>query len=296
MKNTKLLKRILIITASVAGGLIAVAVLLGVLNAVVADGKWTFGWNDYRYDETGYEIGSATVPYDTVTRIEIDWIDGMVTLQSCQDSYISITEQSEDELHESVKLRWRVSDNGKTLSIKYRKSSYYFNMSAEDRNKVLTVRIPETLLEKMEDIELSVVSSNIMLENIKAESFSLETVSGNFIAEECDMLAFSAETVSGAVVYNGTLHNSFEADSTSGSILLMGDICPAEVDIETVSADIKLCFPKDVSMTLDWETASGKLSSDIAMTQSGESYIAGGGTSRVNAESVSGNLNIKVKE
>lgn len=296
METQKRWKRILIVTASVAGGLVAVAILLGVLNALIADGAWTFGWNDYRYDETGYEIGSSTVPYDGITEIEIDWIDGLVVIEACDDAYISISEQASEELHESVQVHWRVSEDGKTLSVKYRKSSYYFSLGSDNRQKELTLRIPRSLMENLKGIELSAVSSNVLVENIKADHLDLETVSGNFIAEGCDMRSVTAETVSGAVIYNGTLHDALEADSTSGSVLFIGDKCPEKVDVETVSAEVKLTLPADVSMTLDWETVSGKMSSDIALTQSGDGYVAGAGASAVKVETVSGSLKITEKE
>jgi hypothetical protein len=296
METKKRWKRILIITASIVGGLIGVAILLGVLNAVVADGAWTFGWNDYRYDETGYEIGNATLPYDGITEIEIDWIDGLVVVEACDDAYISITEQAAEELHESVQVRWRVSEDGKKLTVKYRKSSYYFSLGSDNRQKELTLRIPRSLMEQMERIDLTANSTNVMVKNVKADQLDLETVSGNLIAEGCEMKSVSAETVSGAVIYNGVLHDAFEVDSTSGSVLLIGDVCPKRVDIETVSAEVKLTFPAEASMTLDWETASGKMSSDIALTKSGDVYVAGTGASDVSVETVSGSLKITEKE
>lgn len=295
MEKKMLWKRVLIILACVAGGLVAVAIVLGVLNAVVADGAWTFGWTDYRYDETDYEIGNGSIPYGEISQIEIDWIDGMVCIEACKDDYISLSEEADGELHDSVKLRWCVSEDG-TLSVKYRKSAYYFGTGNENRNKQLVVRIPERLFDGMQRIELSVASSNVMVKNVKAKSFDLETNSGNFIAEGCEFNAFSAETVSGAVVYNGVLHNSFEADSKSGSILLIADACPAEVEIETASAAVKLQFLKDISMTVNWTTKSGKLTSDISLSEKNGAYVAGEGSARVSVQTVSGDCIITEKE
>lgn len=292
MNQKQLLKRVLIVTLSIVGGLTAVAIVLGVLNAVVADGEWTFGWNDYRYDETGYQLGSGTIPFEEISNLEIDWIDGEVNIVACNDMYISVSEQAEESLHESLILRWRVSDDGGTLSVRYRNSSYYFGIGNESRNKVLTVRIPEKLFEHMENIKITVGSSNVMVQNIRADSLTLDSVSGHFIAENCQFADFSAETVSGALVYNGTVEKSVEIDSVSGEVLFMGESCPEEVDIETVSSDITLSFPSDVSMTVDWEGGSGRLTSDIALTQNGELYVAGDGLSLITAESIRGDLKI----
>ena len=58
-------KKPLTVIAIVMGALLLGAVVMGVLNALVADGAWHFGWESYRYEDSGYEIGGASVPSRT---------------------------------------------------------------------------------------------------------------------------------------------------------------------------------------------------------------------------------------
>lgn len=117
------LKKMLPILAIVVGALILGAIVVGILNALLANGTWSFGWSDYRYDDSNYRIGDGTIAAPNVTEIEVDWIDGRIEILPCDDMFLSVTEFSANELTEDSRLRWRVSEDGKSLSIKYRKSS-----------------------------------------------------------------------------------------------------------------------------------------------------------------------------
>ena len=79
----KRLKRVAVIAAITMGAFLLLAIVLGVLNALVGDGRWNFGWNDYRYDDEGYEVGEGTVPHTGITAIDLDWIDGGVEIVAC---------------------------------------------------------------------------------------------------------------------------------------------------------------------------------------------------------------------
>ena len=94
----KKLKRVLTILGITIGASLAVAILIGILNALVANGTWSFGWSDYRYDESGYEVGEGSVFSDDLTTLSIDWIDGEVRIVSCGDQYISLSETSDEKL------------------------------------------------------------------------------------------------------------------------------------------------------------------------------------------------------
>ena len=107
MKQFKKMKKPLMITAIVIAALVLAAVVVGILNATVAGGSWNFGWSDYRYDESGYRVGSGTIPAHNITAMDVDWIDGNVQIVLCDDSYPSVTESAKTELTEDSLLRWR---------------------------------------------------------------------------------------------------------------------------------------------------------------------------------------------
>ncbi len=289
MKNRSTLKRVTVITLCVVGGLLLLAVILGVLNALVADGKWSFGWKSYRYDETGFEMGGGSIAVDGIQGISVDWIDGEVRFEVCQDTYVSLSEESANELPESALLRWRVNAEG-ILEVKYRKPSTYFG--SIDRQKRLTVRIPEATLDELQMLELDVVSSNVMIEGISVPELDFESVSGNLIAKSCIFGTFDAETVSGALVCDSKVTDSYHAETVSGSVLLISPVCPANGDVETTSGEVKLTLPADSALTLNWETVGGKLLNGLGLTGSGNRYTSGDGKAKFSVETVSGDLSL----
>ncbi len=188
------LKKALKIVGLVAASLMLLAVLVGVLNALVAGGSWNFGWTDYRYDDTEYKSGEGSVIADGITSIDIDWIDGKVEVQLCQDRYISLSEQSAEALSEDSQLHYRVSEDGKTLTVKYRASSWYFGNS-KNKDKTLILRIPEHMIEsgQLQALKIKSVSGDIHVDatpitkpaegeeplSLALKSLSIETKSGD---------------------------------------------------------------------------------------------------------------------
>ena len=120
----KQFKKPLIILLIIVAALLVGAVILGVLNALVGKGKWTFGWTDYSYDDADYEVGDGSIPATRITSIDLDWIDGNVRIIACKDAFLSLTESTDSELTEASRVRWQVNELGE-LSIKYRKSSFF---------------------------------------------------------------------------------------------------------------------------------------------------------------------------
>ncbi len=186
MKNKKIIKY----TACVLGGLVLGAILLGVLNGLVGKGEWNLGWTNYRYDDNAYRTGEGTIPAPAVERIDLDWIDGSVTVVICQDAYISVSESAPAELTEKTQLHWFVSEDGKTLSIKYRGSSSFFGTN-KDKEKDLILRIPEKLIGQLQTLNINAVSSNITVSNIIIDNIDIQTASGNVTIELPEATAFT---------------------------------------------------------------------------------------------------------
>ena len=186
MKNKKIIKY----AAFIIGGLIVGAILLGVLNGLVGKGEWNLGWTNYRYDDSAYETGEGTIPAPAVESIDLDWIDGSVTVVICQDAYISVSETAPAELTEKTQLHWFVSEDGKTLSIKYRGSSSFFGTN-KDKEKDLILRIPEKLIGQLQTLNINAVSSNVTVFNIIIENINVQTASGNVTIELPEATAFT---------------------------------------------------------------------------------------------------------
>ncbi len=153
------------------GVLIVGAIVLGILNALVADGTWTFGWNDYRYDDSGYTVGDGSVPAEKITRIDLDWIDGSVTVVPCEDMFISLSERSETPLTDETRVHWRVEENG-VLSVKYRASSWFFG-TGKNKEKELILRVPKAFFEELTELTIHTATSEVRIEGIAAPGTTL---------------------------------------------------------------------------------------------------------------------------
>ena len=229
------LKKVSIVLSIAAGALIACAILFGILNATVGDGQWTLGWNDYRYDDEGYEVGSGSIPVNRITGIEIDWIDGDLQIVSCQDTYPSISERTADgsALPESAQVRWRVDEDGR-LSVKYRKSSWFFGFGKRDRDKSLILRIPEKMLDGVQSIDVTVVSTDVTVTDLFADRIAVESKSGEVSLHLPDDASFSLEWTT----KSGCLNSDFVLTEQNGAYTTGGD--GAQISIRTASGDLNL--------------------------------------------------------
>ena len=186
MKNKNILKY----AAFVIGGLLIGAILLGVLNGLVGGGEWNLGWTNYRYDDSVYKVGEGSIAAPRVETIDLDWIDGNVTVVICQDAYISVTEKAPAELTEKTQVHWCVSEDGKTLSIKYRGSSSFFGTN-KDKEKDLILRIPEKLIGQLKTLNINAVSSNVTVSNIIVDNINVTTALGDVRLELPEGSAFT---------------------------------------------------------------------------------------------------------
>jgi DUF4097 and DUF4098 domain-containing protein YvlB len=112
------------------------------------------------------------------------------------------------------------------------------------------------------EVEVDSVSGNIELTG-KAERGHLETVSGNVRARGLGgQIKF--ETVSGDVDAENGDYREISAGTVSGNIHLRGKPSKdARVDVESMSGDVHLYLPADVSAHLRASTFSGSIRSDF---------------------------------
>ena len=282
-------KKVVKIVLLVMIALVIAAIVWGIVAPLLGIGGMTFGWQDYRYDETGYTVGEGTIPSDHITSIDLDWVDGRIEIIACGDTFVSLTESADSELPDSARLRWRVDENG-VLSIKYRKSSWFLGFGHENRNKTLILRIPERLLPTLKLLDVEAVSADVTVTEISVSTFDYENVSGNLTARGVNFGACDLEAVSGDLKIEDSNVGSAEIELVSGDLQLSSFDCPVSLDIESVSGNAELWLPENASFTLDHETTSGRLISDFSMKTLSDRYVCGEGKSTFRVETVSGSL------
>lgn len=239
----------------VAGIFLLLAVAVGICNALIADGQWTFGWKNYRYDDSGYQIGEGTVPYDTITCIEVDWMDGIVQIVSCEDRYISLTEQFDTVLSDAKRVHWQVTADGTVLSVKYCSSSWILG-GGDDKN--ITLRIPSALFAQLEQITVVSDSADVYLKNTSANALTVSTEHGSVRVVDCDFAVLRWTAGQGDLSYES-------------------ERCPSDVQLNWKNGNVSLALPSEASFTLFW---NGELVSDLPLASEDSRYRCGDGSAQ----------------
>lgn len=212
-------------------GLVLLILIAGILNALVGDGEWTL-WSSYRYDETGYEIGSTSVGSREVAVIDVDWIDGEVEVVLCDDAYISITEEYKGDITEQALMRYKLSEDGKTLSVKYRSSDAFIGFGSGGEDKKLIVRVPRAYIDQLESLTVNAKSANVKIVGVTAKrvevfskrgDVSLQTPAsvGFSLSFDCkgDQFETNIPNVQNSLGY-GDCNNRFVLNAPRGSVRL----------------------------------------------------------------------------
>lgn len=264
------------------------------------------GHSDVSYaNEENYSVGGAELS-ETVERIDIYWVMGNVTLKPHQANTVSFSEESLADLTDDTQMRYWL--DGTTLHIQFCRSGKW---RLDGLEKELTVLVPETL--KLANLEVDSVSADIDLDSIQAESASISTTSGNVELTNCvvtdtvqvdtisgwlDMSlmelleTFSWDTTSGALQLTAPAVKTFSANSVSGAVSLDLEEAPEALDVKTTSGNIDLALPEDASFTLDYDSTSGDLTTDLPHRTEKGQYIFGDGKNEYVIGTVSGDVRI----
>jgi hypothetical protein len=184
-------KQALCITLIIMGVLVFFAVVIGVLNATVLDGAINFGWNNYRYDSTGYTVGEGSVFDTSIASISVDWRSGTLRIEACEDDFISISEQSREMLTDATRVHWKAE--GCALTIKSRESGWFFGSDVE---KSLILRIPQKMFAQLDSITVESGNGNVALAGVGARSITLNSKAGDLnlsLAQTPDALNVTAK-------------------------------------------------------------------------------------------------------
>ena len=276
----------------IVGALLVCAVGLGVVNGLAADGAWTFGWLDYRY-EGQYEVGSGSVAgsnREELKKLCLDWLDGSVRVIPCDDALISLTEDSSKALTEGDELRWGFSEDGRTLTVMYRKSAWYFE-GTRGEGKSLILRIPRKILAQLEEIEISTRGAEVYLENLETNGIRIATQRGNVKGVGCAVENLNLTSKRGDLQWDGTVVSNAALQTERGSVTMKDTDCPEVTQVKTENGKVSLTFGEQASFALQWSTEGGSAVSDFTLTEGADGkLICGDGASSVVVETKNGDL------
>lgn len=271
--------------------LLAVAVIAGLLNGLIADGTWSFGWSSYRYNESGYEIGSGTIRANSITNLELDWLDGEVHIVLCDDAFISLTETYQGEVADTALLRHRVSEDGTTLSIKYRASAAFLGCGGTAIGKNLTVRIPKSMA-SLKTVTLKGESARISMDGISADAMSVTSKTGDVILSNGETNTLSVETVSGNVESTLSIRLGAVMNTKRGNLKLESEKAPESIDLKTQKGNIILAIPEECGFKLKLDADENRFACDRDLTSTDEGYSYGNSATEIKLSAPKGSVTI----
>ena len=245
------------------------------------------GWIDGSYtiaygNEDQYSVGAGSIPAEGISRVEIYWQAGTVTVAQGEGETITLTESETAE--EKYELRYLVE--GDQLTIRFAKDGIYRSLPSKD----LTLTLPGAL----GDLAVDTVSASVEIPALPIQGISLDTVSGNCTVAG-DPTVLEWESVSGELTFTGSAME-IQGDSVSGSAAFHLTETPSRFTCDTVSGDVSLTIPGERSFEAKLNTTSGDLRCDLPTQTVGKntlSYEAEGNAAAFTVDTVSGDFIIQ---
>ena len=233
----------------------------------------------------GTESASQSFHASEVQSLDIDWVDGSVSIRQDTGDTLRYTVTGADADRTVYSLK-----DGR-LSISATESSI-LNFGGH-RGAELTVLVPDGWMPR--ELSVESISAPIRIENLNGTELDVDTVSG--VMELTDIRAdeLSLSTISAKITCSGAARD-VSLETTSGNCALELTERPEKIDLESVSGDLELFLPKKAGFALRLDTVSGKFRSDFDYsTPQGDTYLSGDGSCAIRAETVSGNVDIRQK-
>lgn len=245
------------------------------------------GWIDGSYtiaygNEDQYSVGAGSIPAEGISRVEIYWQAGTVTVAQGEGETITLTESETAE--EKYELRYLVE--GDQLTIRFAKDGIYRSLPSKD----LTLTLPGAL----GDLAVDTVSASVEIPALPIQGISLDTISGNCTVAG-DPTVLEWESVSGELTFTGSAME-IQGDSVSGSAAFHLTETPSRFTCDTVSGDVSLTIPGERSFEAKLNTTSGDLRCDLPTQTVGKntlSYEANGDAAAFTVDTVSGDFIIQ---
>lgn len=273
---------------------IAILLLISLLLAGLFAGKfpsssfWSGIFGKDTLDHSGTVASSGSVSADTVRNLQIDWVSGSITIQPGDTDTITFSEPG--DIPEDRKMVWKQS--GDTLRIQFCRStkdwSFGFSFGSDFiAHKDLLITVPADWF--CGKLKIDSVSANLDVSGITAQKLSLDNVSGECEFRDCSVQEVDLGTVSGSLSFEGSLQE-LDFDTVSANCTAVLSNVPREIDLDSVSGDLRLTLPESAGFTARLDSASGNISTDFPTTVSRGAHICGDGNCEIDADTVSGDV------
>ncbi len=243
-----------------------------------------FGFaSEVKYSNADRYTAGATEFSGSIAVLDVNWIDGEVNIQYYDGDKIVLKESGSKTLEKEEQLHWWL-DDGK-LNIQYAASGYKMDKFL---NKELTILLPAGM--ELKQLKLDVVSADVQLSDVKAETVVINTVSGEAEGHIVSAGQITIETVSGEVDIAVDQATRMTTNTVSGNVVLRFEATPEKIDTGSVSGNVKICIPEDCGFRIVMNSVSGDVDCELPAHKEGKNtYTSGNEACRINIDTVSGN-------
>ncbi len=276
--------------------------------------------DDYSFDYIN--CNKADFSIESVSSIEIYWLSGNVVVKSTDSEEISIEEYGKSTYDEpSTDMMYRLDESDgslkiyaceKAVDLENLLTDEFYNFDSFEEEKTLIVNLPRKLhYNYIYDLSIYTFSADAEISGQSFPVMSFCSTSGNITSDNMNIPEFSAATTSGNIELTNINSNNITTDTVSGDVTLSGEIgelsvnsisgdCYAAFDnenvsdigINTVSGKATLALPDYMGFTVNHSSVSGNFKCDFEGTSASDSFVAGDGSTSIEMDSVSGDLNI----
>ncbi len=212
---------------------------------------------DFQHPER-YTTGDAILEQE-INAISIDWFSGSIDILNSDNPSVSICEEADGALNDTLRMRHYVDENGK-LNIQFCKNGISLNTKKlKNLKKRLVIEVPRSL--DLDEIEVDAVNADVTIDSVLSREVTLDGV-------------------------NATLDAFYP-------------ILPKEINIDAVNSHLTLHVPTTAGMTIDMDGVITSFQSELPVGKRGKrgkkdkEIILGDGKCEVDIDAVNGSLNIK---
>lgn len=265
---------------------LVILILLAILGVGLGVGTFVF---DFGFDSYNAIEGSeGSVPASQIRKLNIEWVDGSINIQTADTDTISFRESgyaNDDKL-----MVWK--QTGDTLSIRYSKPSFQIGFMSIP-SKDLDIIVPQSWL--CDELDIDTVSGHVTVNGMEANDIDFDCTSARCDFIDCTAQDVSLTTVSGDLYYSGSL-DALTSDGVSAKCTVELLSPAKEIELDCVSGDLTLALTADTGFTASIDSLSGNISTEFDTTVRGDRYIYGDGSCNIEADTVSGDIIIKKRK
>ncbi|MDR1619342.1 MAG: DUF4097 domain-containing protein [Clostridiales bacterium] len=273
----------------------------------ISFGGVNFSVDGFQYpNAAAYQSGVGSVDADEINDIDVNWMDGDITVVTADTDMITFSETSDRALSDKMKMRHYI-ENGKLyirfceaglrnwpfgfnkhLTLTVPKGSAYDVMQIESVSGAVAVDGVQA-----ENFDLTTVSGRTALTNMRCEQMNINTVSGGFEARDITADTLDFEGVSGGVEIADCRLRDVKVSVVSGTVLIQPGEVFEDMDVESVSGIIRVRLPENDGFTARYSELNMNIRCDFAVQTQNRHMVYKDGGATLNFDTVSGSVHIE---